>query len=190
MKDLREITLMSIAGKVYSKMLRTFRPGFRHGKNCLKEVHILRRLLETYHELQLPLLATFEHFSKAFDSFDRKALFEILGHYRVPCKIADVITAMYKDSSSGVRLGNHLSKAFYITTGVLQGDALVPFLFIILVDYILRQTDESHGLKTHTENPEENLRELDFAGDIVLLDETGITVDEHYGKLQNSAKNQ
>ena len=108
---------MSIAGKVYSKMLRTFQPGFRKGKNCLKQIHILRRLLEAYHQHQLPLLATFEDFSKAFDSFDRKALFEILSHYGIPCKITDAITAMYTNSSSRVRLGNHLSKTFYITTG-------------------------------------------------------------------------
>ena len=70
MKDLRGIPLMSIAGRVYSKMLRTFQPEFRKGKNCLKQIHILRRLLEAYHHLQLPLLATFENSSKAFDSSD------------------------------------------------------------------------------------------------------------------------
>ena len=52
------------------------------------------------------------------------------------------------------------------------------------------KTDESHGLKTHAENPEENLPESDFSGDIVLLDEAGITAAEHYANLQNSAKNQ
>ena len=108
---------MSIAGKVYSKMLRTFQPGFRKGKNCLKQIRILRRLLEAYHQHQLPLLATFEDFSKAFDSFDRKALFKILSHDGIPHKITDAITAMYTNSSSRVRLGNHLSKTFYITTG-------------------------------------------------------------------------
>ena len=61
---------------------------------------------------------------------------------------------------------------------------------IILVDYILLQTHESHVLKPHPENPEENLPQLDFAGDTVLLDETGITAAEHYGNLQNSANNQ
>ena len=56
--------------------------------------------------------------------------------------------------------------------------------------FILRQRDQSHGLKAHAENPEENFPELDFAGDIVLLDETSVTADEHYGNLQNNAKNQ
>ena len=104
---------MSIAGRVYTKMLPTFQQGLKKGKNCLKQIHILIRLLEAYHQLQLPLLATFENFSKVFDSFDRKALFKILSYYRIPRKITDAITAIYTNSSSRVRLGNHLSQAFY-----------------------------------------------------------------------------
>ena len=66
---------------------------------------------------------------------------------------------MYTNSSSRVY---RLSKSFLINTGVLQGDTLAPFLFIIVVDYILQQTDDSHGLKTHPENPEEDLPGLDW----------------------------
>ena len=101
------------------------------------EANILRRhilSLEAYHQPQFSLLATFEDFSKALNYVDRKALFKILSHYGIPRKITDAITAMYTNSSSRVRLGNHLSKAFYITTSVLRGDALVPFLFITVVD--------------------------------------------------------
>ena len=143
MKDLRGITLLPIAGRMYSKMLRTFQQGFREGKNCLKQIHILRRLLKAYYQLQLPLRATSGNFSKAFDSSDRKALFEILSHYRIPRKITAAITTTYTNSSSRIRIGNYLSKACYINTGVLQGDALVPFLFIILVDYIYSPTERS-----------------------------------------------
>ena len=89
---------MSIAGKVYNKMLlnRIYEPidnmlcpiqaGFRKGRNCLEQIHILRRLLEAYHQRQLPLLATFVDFSKAFHSVDRNALFKILRHYGIPLR--------------------------------------------------------------------------------------------------------
>ena len=80
------------------------------------------------------------------------------------------------------------SKDSSITTGVLQGDTLAPFLFIIVVDCILQQTDDSPGLKTHAENPEEYLPDLDFTNIIVLLDETDTAAAaEHYDNLQNSA---
>ena len=39
---------------------------------------------------------------------------------------------------------------FDVNTGVLQGDTLAPFLFIIVVDYVLRHAmgDESLGVQT------------------------------------------
>ena len=148
MKDFRGISLMSVAGKVYNKMLlnriykpidnvlRPFQAGFRKGRNCLEQIHILRRLFEAYHQRQLPVIATFVDFSKVFDSVDRNALWKILRHYGIPHKITDAIMAMYTNSSSRVRLDNQFSKAFSINTGVLQGDTLAPFLFIIVLDYI------------------------------------------------------
>ena len=156
MKDFRGITLMSIAGKLYNKILlnricepidnilRPFQAGFRKGRNCLEQIHIFRRLLEAYDQHPLPLLATFGDFSKEFDSVDRNALFKILRHYGIPRKITDVITAIYTNSSSQLRFGNHFRKAFSITAGVFQGDTLAPFLLIIVVDYIFRQTDDSN----------------------------------------------
>ena len=56
-----------------------------------------------------------------------------------------------------------------------------------MFDYILWQTDDSHGLKTHTENQEENLPDLDFTDDIVFLEETDIAAVEHHDNLQNIA---
>ena len=112
MKDFEGTTLMSISGKMCNKMLLNyiyeptnnilcpFQAGFRKGRNCLEQIHILRRLLEAYHQCQLPLLATFVDFSIAFDSVNRNALFKILRNYGIPLKITDAITAMYTNSSS------------------------------------------------------------------------------------------
>ena len=47
-------------------ILCPFQAGLRKGRNCLEQIHILRRLPEAYHQRQLPLLATFADFSKAF----------------------------------------------------------------------------------------------------------------------------
>ena len=102
---------MCVAGKVYNKMLsnriyepihdtlRPFQAEFRKGRNCLEQIHILRGFVEAYHQRQLPLLAIFVNFSKAFDSVDRNDLFKNLRHYGIPRKIFEAITAIYTNSS-------------------------------------------------------------------------------------------
>ena len=71
MTDYRGITLMSIAGKVYNRMilnriydpinerLRPYQAGFRRGHSCLEQIHILKRVMEAYRQRQLPLIAIF-----------------------------------------------------------------------------------------------------------------------------------
>ena len=72
-----------------------------------------------------------------------------------------------------------LSASFNVTTGVLQGDVLAPFLFIILVDYLLGKASEPDtGVMTcprqSSRYPAKILNDLDFADDIALL-ESSIT---------------
>ena len=48
--------------------------GFRKNRNCLEQIHILRRVMEAYYQHQLPLIAVFIDFKKAFDSIDREMM--------------------------------------------------------------------------------------------------------------------
>ena len=86
---------------------------------------------------------------------------------------------------------NMLSEPFAVTTGVLQGDVLVSFLFIIVMDYIARHAEGNTGYLTHIgppamDNPrpqrvqliakeailEMKLNDLAFADDIALRKNT------------------
>ena len=60
--------------------------------------------------------------------------------------------------------------------GVLQGDTLAPFLFIIMLDYALRQALKEHKELGFTITPRKSriigpvtLSGLDFTDDIALL---------------------
>ena len=103
----------------------------------------------------IPLFITFIDFKKAFDSIDREMMFAILRHYGIPSQIVDAIRVLYDSSSSRVFVDGELSEEFRITTGVLQGDVLAPFLFIIVIDYLSRQAEGDFGYITHktTERP-------------------------------------
>ena len=61
---------------------------------------------------------------------------EILLKYGIPKET--VCAIIYKNTRSMVSSPDGDTPYFEITTGVLQGDTLAPFLFIIYLDYILK----------------------------------------------------
>ena len=189
MTNYRGITLMSICAKVYNKLLlnriqaivdRKLRPnqaGFRPARSCAQQVHILRRIIEGCTMKQLPLVATFIDFRKAFDSINRDSMFKILRSYGIPKAIVDAIRVLYDDSKSAVLIEGQMSEEFDVTTGVLQGDVLAPFLFIIVLDFVMLDAQSKNpagGLVTHPRRSRRHqdiiLNDLDFADDIGLLE--------------------
>ena len=187
MTNYRGISLMSIAAKVYNKillnrirphvdpLLRSNQAGFRPGRSCAQQIHILRRIMEGFKEYQLPLTVTFVDFKKAFDSINRSVMFSVLRHYGIPKAVVSAIQVLYTNSSSAVMVDGGISESFDVTTGVLQGDVLAPFLFIILVDHLLGKACEADsGVVTHPRQsrryPAKSLNDLDFADDIALLE--------------------
>ena len=69
-----------------------------------------------------------------------------------------------------------ISAPFHVTTGVLRVDVLAPFLFITLIDYLMKKATQNieSGVVTHPRRsrryPAESLKDLDFADDIALLE--------------------
>ncbi len=187
MTNYRGISLMSIAAKVYNKillnrirphvdpLLRKNQAGFRPGRSCAQQIHILRRIMEGFKDYQLPLTVTFVDFKKAFDSINRSVMFSVLRHYGIPKSLVNAVQVLYSNSTSAVMVDGGISDPFNVTTGVLQGDVLAPFLFIILVDYLLEKASEpGTGVETHPRQsrryPAKYLNDLDFADDIALLE--------------------
>ena len=104
----RLISLLSIAAKVHNKILlnrirdevdpilRKNQAGFRPGRSCAQQIHILRRVLEGFRDYQVPLVVTFIDFKKAFDSINRKVMFAVLRHYGIPEAVVNAISVLYK----------------------------------------------------------------------------------------------
>ena len=90
-----------------------------------------RRILEGVKYKNLPL-------TKAFDTINRKKMKEILIKYGIPEETANAIMMLYNNTRAMVRSPDGDTLFFQITTGMLQGDTLAPFIFIICLDYILK----------------------------------------------------
>ena len=122
------------------------------------------------------LVLVFIDFSKAFDSVDRSMMFKILKLYGIPDEIIDAIKVLYTNTSATVLSPDGETEPFNILAGILQGDTLAPFLFVIIVDYVLRvSVDKSNdkGIEIQPRRssryPAHHLTDTDFADDIALI---------------------
>ena len=145
---------MSVAAKLFNRLilnrirpvidplLRDNQAGFRPDRSTIDQIHILRRIIEGAEINQLPLVVTYVDFKKAFDSIDRTMLFSILRHYGIPEALVQAIECIYHNARSCVRNEGVLSAFFAVLAGVLQGDVLAPYLFDIVIDYILKKSSK------------------------------------------------
>ena len=84
---------------------------------------------------QLLAVITSVDFRKAFDSIQREKLMEILPAYGMPKKIVAAINILLAQ----VITPDRETDIFEIIASVLKGDTLALFLFIIALDYALRE---------------------------------------------------
>ena len=62
-----------------------------------------------------------------------------MGAYGVPLEIDDAVNIMYTNTTGQVLSPDGDTEFFEILAGVLQGNTLVPYFFIIALDYSMRQ---------------------------------------------------
>ena len=59
--------------------------------------------------------------------------------YGIPDQLTNAIADMYKSTMAKVITPDGETEVFEILAGVLQGDTLAPKLFVIVLDYALRE---------------------------------------------------
>ena len=85
------------------------------------------------------LLGTiFVNFTKAFDSIHRRKMEQILLAYGLPKETVPAMMILYRNIKVKVHSPDGDTDYFDIVAGVLQGDTLASYLFIISLDYVLR----------------------------------------------------
>ena len=145
-KNYRGITLTSIAAKIYNALLRNrIEPkidnilrknqnGFRRNRSTTSQILTIRRILEGVRAKNLQATLIFVDFTKAFDSIHRGKMEQILLAYGIPKETVAAITILYRNTKIKVRSPDGDTEYFDIVAGVLQGDTLAPYLFIICLD--------------------------------------------------------
>ena len=166
-KILNRIILERMKGKV-DQTLREQQAAFRQDRSCTDQIATLRIIVEHYIEWNSSLYMNFVDYEKAFDSVDRETLWKVLRHYGVPKKLVNMIKNSYEGMSCRVIHEGQLSKNFEVRTGVRQGCLLSPFLFILVIDWVMKTAtkEKRNGIQWTMLT---QLDDLDFADDLALL---------------------
>ena len=104
-------------------------------------------------------------------------MFNILKAYGIPHHLVEAIRLSYSNLRAKIRSPDGETDYFKIHAGVMQGDTLAPFLFIIVLDFAMRKAilgkEQELGFtiqqRRSSRYPAVAICDLDFADDIVLL---------------------
>ena len=127
----------------------------------------------------------------AFFSFRME---QILIAYGLPKETVAAITILYKNTKVKVRSPDGDTEYFDIVAGVLQGDTVGPYLFIICLDYMLRTSIDKireNGFeltkKGSRRYPAKTITDVDYADDIVILANTPNQAETLLHSLERAA---
>jgi len=182
-KNWRGITLLPVVRKVMGRIvidrirtgveskLRKKQAGLRPGRGTTEQIFILRNIIEQSKEWQSSLNVNFIDFEKAFDSVHRDSLWLIMRSYGIPSKIINMVKALYADFECAVVDGHDTREWFKIKTEVKQGCNISGLLFLLVVDWVMRNTlqEGNTGIRWKFTT---KLEDLGFADDIALLSST------------------
>ena len=191
-QNYRGIAITSVFLKLLNLLLlhrlRVLDPHMRYNQNGFRplrgtgEQGLAMKILADAIRDGLDASVSFVDFSKAFDSVTFAGVRAALVAFKVP---EQMITVIFQCYHSHFQTIPSVGATWEVKTGVLQGDTLAPFLFVLLLDCILHDSlDPTLGLHLDTSTPitsrprsarlraqfaPHTLTDLDYADDLALI---------------------
>ena len=167
--------------------LRKDQGGYRNGRGTTDQIFILRNIAEQVNEWQASSYINFIDFEKAFDSIHRESIWLFMRKYGIPEKVIRIIRLFYDDFECAVKDQGEACEWFNIKTGVKERCNMSGFLFLIIMDWVMRRTVESgeNGIRWRLPS---KLDDLDFADDVALLSSTKQHIQNKTTRMNKEAR--
>ena len=172
--------MLSMVGKVLGRSiikrlrddidrrLRKEQSGFRRNRGTTEPIFILRNIVEQSLEWNATLYLVFIDYEKAFDSIHRETLWKIMRQYGIPGKYIRLVKMFYDNDRCSVLTEGGIGESFSVKSGVKQGCVMSGFLFILVIDWIMRKTVTRNDTGIQW-SLTKKLEDLDYADDIVTV---------------------
>ena len=207
-KNYRGISLLSVPGKVYGRLLiervrgmtegliGEEQCGFRSGRGCVDQIFAVKQLSEKFVSKSKNLYVAYMDLEKAYDRIDRDAMWSVLRMYGVEGKLLRAIQSLYAESEACVRVCREEGEWFSVKVGLRQGCVMSPWLFNVFMDGVMREVREKTGevgacLWDERRNCEWKVEWFMFADDTLLVGDSEEKLDElvkEFGNVCNRRK--
>ena len=190
----RGISLLSIAGKIFARILLDrlliltedvlpeSQCGFRPSRGTIDMIFCARQLQEKSQEQQQPAMFIFWDLKKAFDKVPRPAMWAVLARFGCPPAFITLVRALHDGMFGRVYHQNALSDPFPIDNGLKQGCVIAPVNFSLYVAATLNEVPPDTPaidlryrmdggafnlarLRARTKTSNTSIRELQYADD-------------------------
>ena len=126
------------------------------------------QIIEKSWEYAKEVNACFVDLEKAYDRMPTDKLWAVLLQYGIDGQLLNAIKSLYMHSEVCVRVYSATTKLFRIGVGLRRGCSLIPILFLIYMNKIVKKSESCGGVKFG----DCTLQRLLFADHLVLLDST------------------
>ena len=106
--------------------------GSTPNTGCPDANFTLKSILQARRECDLSSWVAFLDLVKAFDTINHSLMLDVLLRFGVPSSLVRVVEKLYTNFSMELNIGDYKAVVAYVT-GVKQGDALAPTLFIFVI---------------------------------------------------------
>lgn len=118
--------------------------GFKKGRSGMKNVYVMKEIIERSKRNSNKVYVTFLDTEKAHDGINRENLIKLLQHIGINGKIINVIEdTLYKDKKIKFRWGETEAEWMNNNIGVRQGCMILPTLFnVCILKSCLRESEK------------------------------------------------
>ena len=127
--------------------------------------------MEKAREFQKNIYFCFIDYAKAFDCVDHNKLWKILEEMGIPDHLTCLLRNMYAGQEATVRTRNGTTDWFQIGKGIHRGSILLPCLFNLYAEYIMRNAGLEET-QTAIKIAGRNINNIRYADDTTLMAES------------------
>ena len=123
---------------------------FRKGRGTRDQIANIHWIIEKAREFQKNIYFCFIRYTKAFDHEDHNKLWKILKEMGISDHLTCLLRNLYAGQEATVRTGHGTTDWFQTGKGLRQGCILLPCLFNLYAEYIMRNLgldEEQAGIK-------------------------------------------